>query len=66
MEVKLNGQSYELPAHITTVQELLDHLQLSERIVIVEINGKIVQKSDYGNQICERDEIEMIHFVGGG
>ncbi|MBM7715734.1 sulfur carrier protein [Bacillus thermophilus] len=66
MEVKLNGQLYELPEHVTTIQELLDHLKLSNRIVIVEVNKEIVQKSDYGNHIRERDEIEMIHFVGGG
>ncbi|WP_339160924.1 sulfur carrier protein ThiS [Siminovitchia sp. FSL H7-0308] len=66
MEVKLNGQLYELPEHVTTIQELLDHLKLSNRIVIVEVNKEIVQKSDYGKHIRERDEIEMIHFVGGG
>ncbi|MFS0645480.1 sulfur carrier protein ThiS [Siminovitchia sp. 179-K 8D1 HS] len=66
MEIKLNGQSYKLPESVSTVHDLLGHLRLSERIVIVEVNKEIVQKSDYGKQIRERDEIEMIHFVGGG
>lgn len=66
MEIQLNGKRYELPKNVSTVKQLLDHLELSERIVIVEINQDIVQKADYDRPIKNRDEIEMIHFVGGG
>lgn len=66
MEINLNGNPYELPRDVHTVKQLLDHLELSERIVIVEINQDIVQKTEYDRPIRDRDEIEMIHFVGGG
>jgi len=66
MNITLNGKSYELPKKISNVQQLLEHLELSNRIVIVEVNKEIVQKEDYNRSIRERDEVEMIHFVGGG
>ncbi|GIN22489.1 MAG TPA: thiamine biosynthesis protein ThiS [Bacillus bacterium] len=66
MEITLNGNSYELPEDVSNVQQLLEHLELSKRIVIVEVNKEIVQKDDYDRPIRDRDEVEMIHFVGGG
>ena len=35
--------------------------------IAVERNGKIVPKTEYSNTIlCDRDCIEIVHFVGGG
>lgn len=66
MNIKLNGNSYALPENVENVQQLLEHLELSKRIVIVEVNKEIVQKENYDRPIRDRDEVEMIHFVGGG
>ncbi|RST57556.1 sulfur carrier protein ThiS [Siminovitchia terrae] len=66
MDITLNGNSYVLPKDVTNVQQLLEHLELSERIVIVEVNKEIVQKENYDRSIRDQDEVEMIHFVGGG
>ncbi|GIN90725.1 sulfur carrier protein ThiS [Siminovitchia terrae] len=66
MNITLNGNSYVLPKDVTNVQQLLEHLELSERIVIVEVNKEIVQKENYDRSIRDQDEVEMIHFVGGG
>ncbi|WNS76442.1 sulfur carrier protein ThiS [Bacillus sp. DTU_2020_1000418_1_SI_GHA_SEK_038] len=66
MSITLNGQAYTLPEDVSTVQQLLQHLELSKRIVIVEVNKEIVQKDQYNRPIRERDQVEMIHFVGGG
>ncbi|RWR07504.1 sulfur carrier protein ThiS [Siminovitchia fortis] len=66
MHITLNGNRYELPKGVSNVQQLLEHLELTERIVIVEVNKEIVQKDDYDRPIRDRDEVEMIHFVGGG
>ncbi len=66
MQITLNGNSYELPEDVSNVQQLLEHLELSKRIVIVEVNKEIIQKDDYDRPIRDRDEVEMIHFVGGG
>ncbi|MBD8006065.1 sulfur carrier protein ThiS [Bacillus norwichensis] len=66
MNITLNGNSFVLPNGVTNVQQLLEHLELSERIVIVEVNKEIVPKENYDHSIRDRDEVEMIHFVGGG
>lgn len=64
--IELNGNQYEVPSEIGNVQELLVHLDLAERIIIVEMNRDIVSKDAYHKPINDRDQIEIIHFVGGG
>ena len=66
MRITLNGKAYKLSEDASTVQQLLEHLGLSKRIVVVEVNKEIVQKDQYDRPIRERDQVEMIHFVGGG
>ncbi len=56
----------QLPEEIKTVQQLLEYLTLSERVVIVEVNREITPKEAYQRELQELDEVEMIHFVGGG
>ncbi|NYF25851.1 sulfur carrier protein ThiS [Sporosarcina sp. JAI121] len=64
--IELNGNRYEMPAEVGNVEELLSHLELAERIVIVELNRDILAKDAYDKPINDRDQIEIIHFVGGG
>ncbi|WP_071459575.1 sulfur carrier protein ThiS [Bacillus massilinigeriensis] len=67
MNVRLNGKSISLPAEIDTVAELIRHYELENRIVIVEIDKNIIEKTLYAEtELKEGSEIEMIHFVGGG
>lgn len=64
--IDLNGNPYEIPKEIGSVKQLLTHLQLSDRILIVEMNKEIIAKEAYDKPIRDRDHIEIIHFVGGG
>lgn len=64
--IELNGNRFEVPAEVGNVQELLSHLELAERIVIVEMNRDILAKDAFDQPINDRDQIEIIHFVGGG
>ena len=64
--IDLNGNRYDMPTEVESVQELLGHLKLEERIVIVEVNRDILAKDAYDKPINDRDQIEIIHFVGGG
>ena len=47
--IELNGNRYEVPAEVGNVQELLGHLELAERIVIVEMNRDILAKDHMTN-----------------
>jgi sulfur carrier protein len=64
--IELNGNSHEIPSDVGNVQQLLENLNLADRILIVELNKEIVAKDAYDKPIKDRDQIEIIHFVGGG
>jgi sulfur carrier protein len=64
--IDLNGNSHEIPSDVGNVQQLLENLNLADRILIVELNKEIVAKDAYDLPIKDRDQIEIIHFVGGG
>ncbi|WP_027953887.1 sulfur carrier protein ThiS [Halobacillus kuroshimensis] len=67
MNVKLNGEWHEIPDHLDDVRTLLSHFQLDSRVVMVELNDTILEKSEHGNsQLHEGDQIELVQFVGGG
>ncbi len=64
--ITINGDDREVPAGLT-VRELLAHLDLHERLVVVELNREIVRRGDYGGlPVKAGDVIELVHFVGGG
>jgi sulfur carrier protein len=64
--IDLNGNAHEIPSDVGNVQQLLENLDLADRILIVELNKEIVAKDAYDLPIKDRDQIEIIHFVGGG
>lgn len=67
MRIQLNGQPYDLPAGVDTVAQLIQHLQLEQRIVVVEHNRRVLEKEDHVSAVLrEGDVLEIVHFVGGG
>jgi thiamine biosynthesis protein ThiS len=66
MQIKVNGEVREFDAPIS-VLTLAEKLGLNPRQVAVERNREIVPKSAYGNvALAAGDEIEIVHFIGGG
>ncbi|WP_312316645.1 sulfur carrier protein ThiS [Stenotrophomonas sp.] len=66
MNIQLNGAPRQLPQS-TTVQQLLDLEQLTQRRVAVEVNGEIVTRSLHGtHELHDGDVIEIVHALGGG
>lgn len=66
MHVTLNGEQKVLRDGLT-VAGLVAELGLAERRIAIEINGKVVVRTDYTqHRIVEADEIEIVQFVGGG
>ncbi|KFM98554.1 thiamine biosynthesis protein ThiS [Bacillus clarus] len=67
MNLKINGKQIEIPASVKTVAELLTHLGLDKKIVVVERNKDILQKDDHQDtSVFDGDQIEIVTFVGGG
>ena len=66
MQIKVNGEALEFDAPIN-VLALAEHLHLNPRQVAVERNREIVPRSRYSEVgLNEGDEIEIVHFIGGG
>jgi sulfur carrier protein len=67
MKLNINGDSVEIPESIQTVADLLEHFKLDQKVVIVEKNKEILQKESHAEEpIKEDDQLELVHFVGGG
>ena len=67
MNIIINGDKYENLPDGMTLANLLVHLEVPEGKIAVERNLEIVSKSAYETtSLCEGDELEIIHFIGGG
>jgi thiamine biosynthesis protein ThiS len=66
LNVVLNGEGRRVPGPATLL-DLLEHLGLDPRTVVVERNREIVRRPKLGETaLTEGDTIELVHFVGGG
>ena len=66
LEIKINGESRHVPGP-ASVADLLRHLGLDARTVVVELNREIVRRPRLDNTaLADGDAIELVHFVGGG
>jgi len=62
----VNGEARRVPAPATAAQ-LLDHLGLDPREVVVEVNRHIVRRPELPETaLADGDAVELVHFVGGG
>lgn len=63
--VRINGITEDLAGK--TVCEALTEMNLSARLVVVELNGKILPKTEYETTVLyDEDTVEVITLVGGG
>ncbi|MBN1587155.1 MAG: sulfur carrier protein ThiS [Candidatus Omnitrophica bacterium] len=66
MEIRINGKQKSVPDHLS-LKGLLDHLELQQGGLAVEVNGKIVRRQDHEDwDIRENDSLEIVHLIGGG
>jgi thiamine biosynthesis protein ThiS len=62
----VNGEARRVPAPATAAQ-LLNHLGLDPRAVVVEVNRHIVRRPALPETpLADGDAVELVHFVGGG
>jgi thiamine biosynthesis protein ThiS len=66
IDITLNGDERPIPAG-QSVAGLIESLGLDRRKVAVERNREIVPRSQYdATMLLPRDQIEIVHFIGGG
>ena len=50
-----------------TVQDVLDALKFSFRMVVVRVNGEIVLRKDFATtEVPDGAEVQAIHMISGG
>lgn len=67
MNIKVNGQTYNLQ-NIKTISQVLEHFQINQpNGLAVALNLNVVRRSDFEKaEVKEGDEIEIIRAVQGG
>ncbi|BDC48991.1 thiamine biosynthesis protein ThiS [Bryobacterales bacterium F-183] len=66
IEIRLNGDRTQVPEGLN-IQGLLHHLDIHADRVAVELNRSIIRKPEWEASIIQPgDEVEVVHFVGGG
>lgn len=66
MKIICNGESHDIPEGLVLV-DYLKNLKLDPSAVVVEYNGRIIDRTNYDKQvISEGAELELIRFVPGG
>lgn len=64
--VQVNGEERTVPPDLS-VEQLLRHFDVHPRLVVVEQNGCILRREVYAaTPVAEGDQLELVHFVGGG
>ncbi|MCX8124076.1 MAG: sulfur carrier protein ThiS [Spirochaetes bacterium] len=65
MRIRVNGIDIEFEKN--TLKELLDLYRFNPSKIMVEKNGRIVDKENYATeQLHDGDVLEIARFVGGG
>jgi thiamine biosynthesis protein ThiS len=66
MAIVVNGEERRVPGPASLL-DLLAHLGLDPRTVVVELNRAIIRRPRLGETaLADGDAVELVHFVGGG
>ncbi len=66
LKININGENKECPTG-SSVSKLLESLDIDNRYIAVELNHKIVPRTQFNEKILqENDSLEIVTLVGGG
>ena len=66
MNIVVNGEKLNISEN-TTISQLLQQLEVKDKVMAVAINMEIVKKEKWEtHKIEENNKLELLHFVGGG
>ncbi len=67
MKIILNNNSEVFEPGSLTVSELLKVKNYTFKMLVIKVNGALVNKSDYGTTIIsDGDEVMVLHLISGG
>ena len=63
---KVNGRNFSVNYNYS-INELLDKLKIPKKMVAIELNRKIIDKSKMRKIVLKKNDVlEIVHFIGGG
>jgi sulfur carrier protein len=66
MQINVNGENKECPTG-SSISKLLECLDIDIRYIAVELNHKIVPRTQFSEKLLQEDDnLEIVTFVGGG
>ena len=66
MQIIINGETREI-ADGETLSTLIASMKIDPAVLVTELNGEIVPKSDYDQRgLAPGDHLELVRLVGGG
>ena len=66
IKIKANGKKITIKSNCS-LKELIIQLKLPTKMVAIELNRKIINKSKLDKiALKENDNLEIVHFIGGG
>ncbi len=66
VKLTINGEMREV-SDVNSVADLLAAFKLEQKILVIELNREIIDRSEYAATVLnEGDSLEIVHFVGGG
>jgi len=66
LTLEINGETRAIPL-VSNLRELLNYLGIVEDRVAVEVNRKIIRRTDWeSTTIGDHDRVEIVQYVGGG
>jgi sulfur carrier protein len=66
MKILINGESRELTESLN-LREFLQHFSLPAERIAIELNKEVIRRKDWESvTVKDADQIEIVHFVGGG
>ena len=67
MQITLNNRIEALQGARITVSELLKAKKFTFKMLIIKINGKLIEKTGYdATVIKDGDDVQVLHLISGG
>lgn len=67
MNIYLNNRFEKFGPDTMTISEIMEAKSYTFRMLVVKLNGNLIQKSQYAvTEVKEGDRLDIIHLVSGG
>jgi sulfur carrier protein len=67
MKITLNNNPESFIEEALTVNEILERKNFTFKMLIIKLNGVLVQKTDYAVTVVKNgDDLNILHLISGG